>query len=104
MASIQVVDPSTLGGMKPPPPYIIAVINKMINKHWNGRSSILSLKELIGVSYMLGDAPSLEYVARSKWVERTIEDIKDMPNCPYVITEFGKDNNISYEFLSKKYV
>lgn len=94
MNEVQPLDPSTLEQLDPIPNSIIAVMNQLIKKGWNGACSIVRVNEALGVIYLVTNFP-IEVIKRNGWIESAKEVYQRIG---YLVTEVGEGDDRYMEF------
>lgn len=94
MNEVHPVPPIELEQMEPVPNRVIAVINQLIKKNWNGTSAIVRVNEALGLIYLLTNYSS-EVVERNQWINGIKSKYSE---AGYNVTEFGSEGTRCLEF------
>lgn len=94
MNEVQPLAAQELEKREPVPSGVIAVVNQLLKKNWNGTCSIVSVKEAIGLINLLSNYP-IEVIQRNKWME-SLKPVYE--KFGYVVEYLGEEDNRCVEF------
>lgn len=94
MNEVQVLNPKTLEQTPSLPNVVIAVINQLIKKYWNGSCSTIRVNDIL-VFIGLATTYPIESIMSSNWVE-TAKALYQ--SCGYKVSEISRGEDKYLEF------
>lgn len=94
MNEVQPLNPQVLEQSPSIPNVVIAVVNQLIKKNWNGQCSAIRVNDIIGFVGLVANYP-IEVIMSSNW----IDSIKVLyEEAGYIVSEFNSNGNQYLEF------
>lgn len=94
MNEVQPLNPQVLEQSSSVPNVVIAVVNQLIKKNWNGQCSAIRVNDVLGIVGLVANYP-IEVIMGSNWIDSAKALYE---RAGYVVSEFNNNGNKYLEF------